>query len=62
MPSVAVLTDSTAYLPAEVAHRLDVTVVPLLVVIGDRVGAEGVDVTPADVAVALTEGSVPVTT
>jgi len=62
VPSVAVLTDSTAYLPAEVAHRLDVTVVPLLVVIGDRVGAEGVDVTPADVAVALTEGSVPVTT
>lgn len=62
MPSVAVLTDSTAYLPAEVAHRLDVTVVPLLVVIGDRVGAEGVDVTPADVAVALTEGSVSVTT
>ena len=62
MPSVAVLTDSTAYLPTEVVHRLDVTVVPLLVVIGDRVGAEGVDVTPADVAVALTEGSVPVTT
>jgi fatty acid kinase fatty acid binding subunit len=62
VPSVAVLTDSTAYLPAEVAHRLDVTVVPLLVVIGDRVGAEGVDVTPADVAVALTEGSVSVTT
>jgi len=62
VPSVAVLTDSTAYLPAEVVHRLDVTVVPLLVVIGDRVGAEGVDVTPADVAVALTEGSVSVTT
>jgi DegV family protein with EDD domain len=62
VPSVAVLTDSTAYLPADVAHRLDVTVVPLLVVIGDRVGAEGVDVTPADVAVALTEGSVSVTT
>lgn len=59
---VAVVTDSTAYLPADVVAALAITVVPLLVVIGERVGADGVDVTPADVAAALADHSVRVTT
>ncbi|MDG4764824.1 DegV family protein [Solwaraspora sp. WMMD406] len=51
---VAVVTDSTAYLPAELAGRHDLTVVPLTVVI-DGVGRrEGIDLTPAAVAAALT--------
>lgn len=50
---VAVVTDSTAYLPADVAARHGITVVPLHVVVGGRSGEEGVDVTPADVAAAL---------
>src|SRR3954451_6901824 len=50
---VAVVTDSTAALPAEVLEKYDVTVVPLQVVLGGRVGAEGTEVTPADVATAL---------
>ncbi|MDQ1695613.1 MAG: fatty acid kinase fatty acid binding subunit [Frankiaceae bacterium] len=50
---VAVVTDSTAALPAGVLDKYDVTVVPLQVVLGGRVGAEGVDVTSADVAAAL---------
>jgi DegV family protein with EDD domain len=50
---VAVVTDSTAYLPAGVAEKYDVTVVPLQVVLAGRVGAEGRDVLPADVAAAL---------
>ena len=53
MNRVAVVTDSTAALPDAVVEKYDVTVVPLQVVLGNRVGAEGVDVTSADVAVAL---------
>ncbi|MEU4680651.1 DegV family protein [Micromonospora sp. NPDC023737] len=50
---VAVVTDSTAYLPAELvrAHRL--TVVPLTVVLNGVEGLEGVEVSPADATRAL---------
>ena len=50
---VAVVTDSTAYLPEKVAERLSVSVVPLQVVLGGRSGAEGSEVSPAEVAAAL---------
>ena len=50
---VAVVTDSTAYLPAGLAERLGVTMIPLQVVLGGVAGAEGSEVTPADVAAAL---------
>jgi len=52
---VAVVTDSTAALPASALDKHDVTVVPLQVVLGGRVGAEGVEVGPADVAAALAQ-------
>ncbi len=58
--AVAVVTDSTAYLPESLARRL--TVVPLSVVIDGRAGLEGVDVTPDQVARALTARRVSVTT
>ncbi|MDO3701999.1 DegV family protein [Micromonospora sp. C28SCA-DRY-2] len=50
---VAVVTDSTAYLPAELlaAHRL--TVVPLTVVLNGAEGLEGVETFPADATRAL---------
>jgi DegV family protein with EDD domain len=50
---VAVVTDSTAYLPDGLADRLGITVVPLQVVLGGVSGSEGSEVTPADVAAAL---------
>jgi DegV family protein with EDD domain len=50
---VAVVTDSTAYLPDGVADRLSVRVVPLQIVLGGRSGAEGTEVTTAEVASAL---------
>jgi len=53
MARVAVVTDSTNGLPAEVLEKYDVRVVPLQVVLGGRLGADGTDVTPADVAAAL---------
>jgi DegV family protein with EDD domain len=50
---VAVLTDSTAYLPGELLDGYGIRVVPLYVVLSGRSGREGVDITPDDVARAL---------
>jgi DegV family protein with EDD domain len=50
---VAVVTDSTAYLPAELSGTYDLTVVPLTVVINGREGLEGQQIQPAEVAAAL---------
>jgi DegV family protein with EDD domain len=50
---VAVVTDSTAYLPAEVVADLGIEVVPLYVVLAGRSGREGRDIGPRDVAQAL---------
>jgi DegV family protein with EDD domain len=52
---VAVVTDSSAYLPDGFANRHAVHVVPLHVLIDDRSGLDGVDIGPAEVAAALGE-------
>jgi DegV family protein with EDD domain len=57
---VAVVTDSTAYLPPELAGGI--TTVPLAVVIGGVEGDEGEQAGPAEVAAALTARRVPVST
>jgi DegV family protein with EDD domain len=62
MGHVAVVTDSTAYLPPGMADRHGVSEVPLHVVLGDRTGAEGKEVSPGDVARALAERRLRVTT
>lgn len=59
---IAVVTDSTAYLPDALVTQTGLTVVPLTVVISGEAGLEGVDVTPADVAKALEARRVQVTT
>ncbi|MEO7236781.1 MAG: DegV family protein [Lapillicoccus sp.] len=61
--TVAIVTDSTAYLPAELvdAAAAPITVVPLHVVIGGREHREGVDVSVSDLSTAL-RAFVPVTT
>jgi DegV family protein with EDD domain len=51
--SVAVLTDSTAYLPPELIEGYGIHVVPLYVVLPGRSGREGSDIGPDDVARAL---------
>lgn len=51
---VAVVTDSSAYLPDGFANRHAVHVVPLHVLIDDRSGLDGVDFGPVEVATALT--------
>ena len=62
MNAVAVVTDSTAYLPEGVAESFAVGVVPLHVVLGSRTGTEGADVSPGDVASALAERRIQVST
>jgi DegV family protein with EDD domain len=48
--SVAVVTDSTAYLPAELTEGYGIRVVPLYVVLPGRSGREGIDIGPEEVA------------
>lgn len=62
MNAVAVVTDSTAYLPEGVAETSAVSVVPLHVVLGSRTGTEGAEVSPQDVASALAERRLQVST
>ncbi|TAL19052.1 MAG: DegV family protein [Frankiales bacterium] len=62
MNAVAVVTDSTAYLPEGVAETSAVSVVPLHVVLGSRTGNEGSEVSPQDVASALAERRLQVST
>ncbi|PYC77094.1 fatty acid-binding protein DegV [Streptomyces tateyamensis] len=54
MPAeLAIVTDSTAYLPQDEIDRHRISVVPLSVVLGDAVLTEGVEIAPKDVAEAL---------
>ncbi|MCD6361180.1 MAG: DegV family protein [Armatimonadetes bacterium] len=46
MPSVAVVTDSVADLPSDVAEELGITVVPLVVRFGTDVYRDGIDLNP----------------
>ena len=55
-PRIAVVTDSTASLPADLAAARDIRVVPLQVIVADQVFDEGApEVSPAAVATALRE-------
>ena len=51
--SVAIVTDSTAYLPDSVVAAHSIQVVPLHVIVGGTEFSEGVDITTAEVAAAL---------
>jgi DegV family protein with EDD domain len=59
---VAVVTDSTAYLPPGLVAERRIQVVPLEVRLGDRVGREGVDIDAAAVSSALADRHVTVQT
>jgi DegV family protein with EDD domain len=53
--SVAVVTDSTAYLPEGFASRQAVSVVPLHVLVDEQSGLDGIDFGPAELTKALGE-------
>ncbi len=46
MPKIAFVTDSTAYIPAELIKKHDITVVPQVLIWGDQTYQDGVDITP----------------
>jgi DegV family protein with EDD domain len=52
---VAVVTDSTAYLPKGVAEERGIQVVALEVRLGNRVGREGIDIDAAELSAALAD-------
>ncbi|MEV5200993.1 DegV family protein [Streptomyces sp. NPDC053720] len=58
---VAIVTDSTAYLPPETMERYGITAVPLTVVLGDQVLEDGTEISARSLAVALQKRR-PVTT
>jgi DegV family protein with EDD domain len=60
--TVRVVTDSTAYLPAPVVAEAGLRVIPLTVTVSGRDGLEGIEVSSAEVARALRERRVAVTT
>lgn len=53
MGRVAVVTDSTAYLPADLVASHGITVVPVQVVVDGTAYDEGTEITPTEVAAAL---------
>ncbi|MEU5819864.1 DegV family protein [Streptomyces sp. NPDC047803] len=50
---VAIVTDSTAYLPPDTMRRHGITAVPLTVVLGDQALEEGTEISARSLAVAL---------
>lgn len=60
--ATAVVTDSTASLPADIVRERGIRIVPLEVRIGGRVGREGIDVDSAQLRVALADRQVDVQT
>ena len=48
MSKVAIVTDSTAYIPIELRKQLNITVVPLILIWGDEAFEDGVDMLPED--------------
>ncbi|MGH8890715.1 MAG: DegV family protein [Acidothermaceae bacterium] len=55
-PAVAIVTDSTAYLPTGAAESLNIRVVPLQVIVGGLVRVEGTEIASDEVAAGLTRG------
>ena len=59
---VAIVTDSTAYLPQECLKQYNVSVAPLSVIWGEQVLLDGVDIQPDEFYTRLTESKTMPTT
>jgi DegV family protein with EDD domain len=59
---VAILTDSTAYLPEECLRQYNISVTPLSVIWGEQIYLDGVDILPAEFYKRLMESKIMPTT
>jgi len=57
MATVAIVTDSTADIPLEVRQQLDITMVPLKVIMGSETYLDNLELTPAQFYAKLTSSS-----
>ncbi|MBN2386829.1 MAG: DegV family protein [Anaerolineales bacterium] len=62
MSKVAIVTDSTAYLPDGLIKKCNITVIPLAVVWGEEILRDGVDITPQDFYIRLSSAKAMPTT
>ncbi len=53
MSKVAIVTDSTAYIPIPLMKQLNISVVPLVVIWGDETYEDGVDISPNEFYIRL---------
>ncbi len=58
MSKVAIITDSTAYIPAPMLKGLPISIVPLQVIFGDDVYLDGISIQPGDFYTRLQESKV----
>lgn len=59
---IKITTDSTCDLPAAILRQYDISVIPLGIVMGDRLYRDGVDITPSDIAAHVDAGGAITTT
>ena len=48
MPKIALVTDSTSFLPAELIKKHNITVTPQLLIWGEETYRDGVDIQPVE--------------
>jgi DegV family protein with EDD domain len=58
MSKVAIVTDSTAYIPEEITRDLHITSVPLQVIWGEQIYRDGIDLQPAEFYTRLKDAKV----
>ncbi len=62
MSKVAIITDSTAYIPPELVNEFNITVAPLEIIWGDEIFRDGVDIQPNEFYTRLKKSTVMPTT
>ncbi len=62
MPSIAFVTDSTAYIPADLVAKYDIRVAPQVLIWGNEQLLDGVDITPSEFYARLKNSTVNPTT
>jgi DegV family protein with EDD domain len=62
MSKVAVITDSTAYLPNEILNKYHITIIPLSIIWEDNNYLDGVDIQPSEFYIRLSNSKVMPTT